>query len=189
MGTRGIWGFRKNGIDKFQYNQFDTYPNGLGKEIIELLQNTSIGNLNKICDEIIIVSEEIPPTDEQIKECYEFLNTTVSTGDPKEWYCLLREAQGNPNAYKDGLKYMEEAGDFIKDSLFCEYGYVINLDENKFEYWKGYQKKPQKGNRYGEKSEDGYYPCKLALSIHLSDIQDNVIKTDDLIQKMEGCNE
>ena len=32
--------------------------------------------------------------------------------------------------YLNGLKYMLNGNNFLKDELFCEYGYVINLDEN-----------------------------------------------------------
>ena len=32
--------------------------------------------------------------------------------------------------YLKGLKYMLNGNNFLKNELFCEYGYVINLDEN-----------------------------------------------------------
>jgi hypothetical protein len=31
--------------------------------------------------------------------------------------------------------------------------------------WEGYQKKPDKTNRYGYKKVDNYYPCKLIKEI------------------------
>jgi len=33
MGTRGAYGFRKNGIDKVTYNHFDSYPEQLGESL------------------------------------------------------------------------------------------------------------------------------------------------------------
>ena len=35
MGTRGLYGFRKNGIDKLTYNHLDSYPDWLGKKVVE----------------------------------------------------------------------------------------------------------------------------------------------------------
>ena len=37
MGTRGLWGFRKDGKDKLTYNHFDSYPDCLGHTIVEFL--------------------------------------------------------------------------------------------------------------------------------------------------------
>ena len=59
-----------------------------------------------------------------------------------DWYCLLRHAQGDLNVYKNGLRYMIDNHDFIKDSLFCEYAYIINLDTKRLEFYVGFQKTP-----------------------------------------------
>lgn len=78
--------------------------------------------------------------------------------------------------------------DFIKDSLFCEYAYIINLDDEVLEFWKGFQKTPQKGNRYGTESykpyegcSHEYYPCKLSLTFPLKEIDD----ADKIVEMME----
>ena len=69
---------------------------------------------------------------------------------------------------------MAEANDFIKDSLFCEYGYIINLDDEVLELWVGWQDKPDETNRYGTKKYEGYssdyYPCKLVATYPLNEI-------------------
>jgi hypothetical protein len=59
---------------------------------------------------------------------------------------------------------MTDSNNFIRDSLFCEYAYIINLDTNCLEFWVGFQKEPCENNRYGSRLEDGYddyYPCKM----------------------------
>ena len=170
MGTRGCYGFRKNGVDKLTYNHFDSYPDCLGDTMAEFCQTTSITEMHEIFDKIILVDEHDIPTDTQIKECIEYFNENVSTGSPQDWYCLLRDAQGNPNVYKHGLKYMIDNNNFIKDSLFCEYAYIINLDEECLEFWVGFQKEPDEYSRYGTEKEDGYYPCYLLREFDLSDI-------------------
>ncbi len=84
------------------------------------------------------------------------------SADGMTWYKLLREAQGKMDVYLTGeLRYMIDGIEFIKDSLFCEWAYIINLDNNTLEVWKGFQQSPQKDNRYGTSLEDGYYPCAL----------------------------
>ena len=164
MGTRGLYGFRKNGIDKLTYNHWDSYPDWLGKAVAEFCKKTTIKEMNDIFDRIILVKEGRRPTKAQIDECMPYYNGDVSTQSVDDWYCLLREAQGNPSVYKNGLKYMIDNKDFIKDSLFCEYAYIINLDTQCLEFWLGFQKEPDEHNRYGAETCDNmgkYYPCKM----------------------------
>ena len=169
MGTRGLYGFRKNGIDKLTYNHWDSYPDCLGGHIVEFCKNISIKEMNEIFDKIILVNESKEPTEEQINECMEFYDGSVSTGSVREWYCLLRETQGSLYPYKRGLKYMIDSHEFIKDSLFCEYAYIINLDTNCLEFYVGFQKEPCKSNRYGVEDDRGYYPCKMVAYYALDD--------------------
>lgn len=176
MGTRGLYGFRKNGIDKLTYNHYDSYPDYLGQIMVEFCKTTSIEEMNEIFDRIILVAENSTPTQEQITECIEFYDEGVSTGKVEDWYCLLREAQGNPNVYKHGLKYMVDNQNFIKDSLFCEYAYIINLDTECLEFWVGFQKEPDENNRYGTEVDDGYYPCKLLEEYSLGEINESLVE-------------
>lgn len=169
MGTRGLYGFRKNGIDKTTYNHWDSYPDCLGHTMVEFCKETSITEMNEIYDKLVLVEEGSKPTKKQIGECIEFYNDGVSTGNIEDWYCLLRKAQGNPNVYKHGLKYMIDNHEFIKDSLFCEYAYIINLDTSCLEFWVGFQKEPYDGNRYGTEDDRGYYPCKMVAYYALDD--------------------
>ena len=66
---------------------------------------------------------------------------------------------------------MIDSQNFIKNSLFCEWGYIINLDDNTLEIWKGFQQKSQKNNRYGCEKWEGYYPCKNIKKIKLEEIK------------------
>ena len=161
MGTRGLYGFRKNGEDKLTYNHFDSYPDWLGSKVVEFCKETSIEEMNKIFDNIILVDENAKPTRTQIVECIKYYDDSVSKQSVEDWYCLLRNTQGDLNVYKDGLQYMIDNQEFIKDSLFCEYAYIINLDTNCLEFYLGFQKKPCISNRYGTDDDNGYYPCKM----------------------------
>ena len=190
MGTRGTYGFRKNGEDKLTYNHWDSYPASLGYKVVEFCKNHSIKEMNNIFDKIVMVNERDIPTEEQIKECIEngFSNFGVSSGRKDDWYCLLRNCQGDLECLanvKDHA-YMTTSGDFIKDSLFCEYAYIINLDDNVLEFYKGFQEEPQEGNRYGTEPYKGYkskyYPCKLSLTFPLDEIE-NVYKIVEMMEE------
>jgi len=189
MGTRGTVGFRKNGVDKLMYNHYDSYPSGLGAQVVEFLKETSVADISEIFDKIIMIDGETKPTAEQIEHCKEWTDLTVSEQSTGDWYCLLRDAQGELGAFKKGLRYMLEANTFIKDSLFCEYGYIVNLDDEVLEFWVGYQEKPQEGNRYGTEKDGDYYPCRLVKTYPLDDFTNNNNSLDYVADMDEALNE
>ena len=192
MSTRGLYGIRKNGVDKCTYNHSDSYPSWLGRKVLNFCANNTIENLEKFFNKIELVDESSKPTEEQIKKCVEagYYNGVVSTKSVDDWYCLLRNLQGNFDEYQDLIDndevktiFMTDGISFIKDSLFCEYAYIINLDDEVLEFYEGFQKEAQKGNRYGETEEDGYYPCKLVFTISLDEIIEADI--DSMVEQME----
>lgn len=187
MSTRGLYGFRKDGVDKLTYNHFDSYPDCLGETIVKFCKGTSVEELNEIFDKLIMVNEHKKPTKKQINACMPFYDRTVSNQTPDDWYCLLRLAQGAPELYKCGLIYMIDNADFIKDSLFCEYAYIINLDTNELEFWVGFQKTPCEYNRYGTSASDGYYPCKMVSSYPIGEFMNNYT-VDEYVHHMNKKN-
>ena len=183
MGTCGLYGFRKNGIDKTTYNHFDSYPDGLGADILKFIRNHSNAAMNEFYDNIIMVDEHAKPSAEEIKRCIanRTVDLSVSNQSYDDWYCLLRNIQGDLEAlYQWEFPYMTDCSDFIKDSLFCEFAYIINLDTNVLEYYEGFQETPQEGNRYGTTDDRGYYPCKLVAEIPLETIK-NANSVSDII--------
>lgn len=196
MGTRGLYGIRKGGVDKCTYNHFDSYPDGLGADVLQFCATHSEEQISKLFDLIEIFNTKVPPTEEQKRMCKQngYVDLTVSNRTDEDWYCLLRELQGNIRAWDEALKQdakipMEDDKDFIKDSLFCEYGYIINLDTHYLEFWLGFQNEPDPNNRYGAEiyhdySED-YYPCKLVGEFKLSDISTHNV--DEFIDMMKRC--
>lgn len=174
METRGVYGIRKEGQDKLTYNHYDSYPEWLGQQVYDFIHSTSIEEMHEIFDRIVLVKESSDPTEEQIEMCKKYTNLSVSGRSFKDWYCLLRDTQGNLEVYKDGLKYMVDSQNFIKDSLFCEYGYIINLDDNTFEVYEGFQEVPN-NNRYACDPNRGYYNCRLLIAYPLNNIPVNWI--------------
>jgi hypothetical protein len=168
MGTRGCYGFRKNGIDKLTYNHYDSYPSGLGSDVVKFCKETSLKEMSQIFDRIMLVDQSSVPDFDQIAECKKYCDLSVSSCSEKDWYCLLRGAQGDLNVYKNGLRYMLDDCGFIKDSLFCEYAYIINLDTKRLEFYVGFQRVPDETNRYGTEDDRGYYPCKMVSTYSLN---------------------
>ena len=126
MGTRGAFGFRKNGVDKIMYNHWDSYPDYLGKVILEFCSSTKVDEINDMFDKIEMVDEYSKPSKEQITFCVDnnIYNSTVSNCSVDDWYCLLREEQGNLELIRDIIRknnkaYMIDNASFLKDSLFA----------------------------------------------------------------------
>ena len=172
MGTRGTYGFRKNNVDKTTYNHFDSYPSGLGKQISEFFADADLVKLGEVFDSIQLVKHDDIVTEDIAETIPAELSNFNVNGGKKTFYCYLRNAQGDLSAYLKGLKYMIDNHDFITDSLFCEWGYIVNLDTGKLEVWRGFQKSPTEGNRYGTThDEGGYYPCKMVAEFTQEEIK------------------
>jgi hypothetical protein len=186
MGTRGVFGFHKDGVDKIMYNHYDSYPTDLGEQVQEFIKKHNVGELDIIFDRIVMIGGDNIPNLIQIEECEPYTDLSVSSKSTADWYCLLRKAQGDLEAYADGLKYMIEGADFLKDSLFCEWGYVINLTTRRLEIYRGFQKKPQENRYKVMKSEGGYFNCALIREVPLTQVKNfDMQKFEDEISQSE----
>lgn len=184
MSTRGLWGFRKNGRDMLTYNHSDSDPSWLGKQISKFISDLTDEELGKFPDMLEPVDEDKPAAAEHTRLCKELgvADFDVASRKETDYYCLLRGAQGNFPFYEGLVKNPPEclkgnklpfiiSNSFIQDSLYCEYAYIINLDEKRLEFWKGFQKKPDKGNRYGTEASDGFYPCRMVKAYEFDQIR------------------
>ena len=174
MGTRGSIGVIYKKEYKGTYNHFDSYPSGLGIEVVDFCNMVTKENgwdtFKENFSKIEFINDKKPPTPEQIEMYKEYADLNVSNQSYEDWYCLLRNVQGAESfqeIYKGKLFHLSDGSNFIKNSLFCEYAYIINLDDMKIEFYQGFQKESQKGNRFGETPDDEYYPCKLVTSCSL----------------------
>lgn len=200
MSTRGVYGFRKNGQDKLSYKHCDSYPEWLGRRITEAIQQLPTERLNDLYDHIKMVSEGDDPGDVIRRMVTRVVPKTDYDLEGDDWYWTLHEFQGrldllNELYEQSGIAYMTESRDFITDSLFCEFGYIINLDTEMLEFWVGFQHKPQLGNRYGEKPtyksyrEKQYYPCALKGQWPLDDVRRDPNACVAKMVEIEGAEE
>jgi len=179
MGTRGAYGFRINGKDKITYNHYDSYPSYLGSSILGFIEETPIEDMKSIAEKItLIINQDAAPSEQDISRYKDFMDLEVSKQSEKDWYCLLRKAQGNLNIYKNpSFLHMIDNHDFLLDSLFCEWAYIINLDEKALEIYTGFNKNRHAKGRYASgkdpQSDKDYYGVALVVSIPLSALKED----------------
>ena len=177
MGTRGACGFYSQGTEKVTYNHYDSYPVGLGNQMIEYLdtKDRDIDEIRKDFDKIQLVKETSRPSKKQIKICRNagLSDLTVSDKEITDWYCLMRLAQGDlPQNVQSGL--MIDSREFLYDSLFCEWAYIINIDNSLLEVYKGDQKSAGEGrysNRKSSNSLSEYYGVTLVAELDIKEIK------------------
>lgn len=194
MGTRGVYGFRIGGQDKVMYNQYDSYPECLGAAVAEFAQRIPVDGLKRIAQRLTLVSAEIEPTEAQIQTCRKWgtINLGVSFQSEQDWYCLLREAQGDLELWEQGLPFILDGQDFLSDSLFCEWAYIINLDDEVLEVYRGFNKDPFAPGRYTgvwvqRAAGDAYQGVKLVKNFPLWVLAGLTI--DQVVKIMESESE
>jgi hypothetical protein len=106
MGTRGLYGYKIDGETKITYNHYDSYPSGLGKDTVKYIVTHSM-------QDMITAAKKI----EMVEDLDDF------------YYNKLRYHQGCLNCYHNDVDVMIDNRNFLEDSLFCEWAYIINLDE------------------------------------------------------------
>ena len=167
MGTRGFLGFVADGHETIIYNHCDSYPDGLGAAVLAYAKSVSDwAEVRTKAAAIVHVSDDLPPTDEQIAELDRYMNRSVGERrDRPDWYQLLRETQGDPSAVLEA-GYAEHDPDWPGNSLFCEWGYLLDLDSESLEVYAVFQSGSQPQGRFGNraKAHDGYGPVRLVAS-------------------------
>jgi len=142
MGTAGAFGFICDEKYYILYNHWDSSPENLGKIFLDFIKYVNSGDgwarLKKNCRQIEVVDPfSIPTADQKIKY-QKYANLGVSKQTLDDWYCLLRNLQNGNYFYElyvGKVKHMVNSAEFLTD-IWCEYGYVIDLDQLKAVFWK-----------------------------------------------------
>ncbi len=177
MSTRGAYGFRSGGKDYVSYNRSNSYPDYLGEEILKQCKELLKGGMDKLKKSIFsirLVREKKKPTKTDIKNLKPYTELSVGARETSDWYCLTRGLQGNLiKNIQSG--YMMDSANFLLDSIWCEWAYIINLDDNIFEIYKGFVKSKGIG-RYDcikiDEEKDEYYGVKLMATFPLDKINE-----------------
>lgn len=199
MGTRNLSMVVKDGEYKVvKYCQWDGYPSGQGAWLLDFLKerfdkdifvkklnNIELIDANRLKE--LWVSCGASPDDHLV-------SFEVSEKFSKEYPSLHRDMGGadlfdyilNSNNDNPVLIYNDdEEINFAANSLFCEWAYVVDLDKNTFEVYKGFNKtKLEEGERFyhlNSLCKNGYYPVKLVKSYSL----DSLPYEEDFINDLE----
>ena len=185
MGTRHLICVQKDGEYKVaQYGQWDGYPSGQGLRCLSFLREDMVR----------------PVFDEKVSACFwldeEALKRQwVECGaEPDaEWVGIdvgdLHAERFPENSRDTGARILWVVQDsekplgltdnlsFAGDGLFCEYAYVIDLDQDTFEVYKGFsEEKPDGTGRFDDlepykaHGDTLYYPVTLLAGFDLDDL-------------------
>ena len=177
MGTRNLTMVVLDKKTKVaQYGQWDGYPAGQGKTILEFLRSADMDKFRKAIEETRFATEgEITKLNENIEKTGKF---------PEEF---SRDAGGKilDMILSKGVRLLVNNEGFAKDSLFCEWAYVVDLDENTLEVYQGFNKQPLKeGERFFpvDTPNAEYHPVRFVGSVSLTDLP----STEDFINRFEN---
>jgi hypothetical protein len=181
MGTRHLIAVVHEGEYKVaQYGQWDGYPSGQGAGVLNFLQEKMDRALfeEKLKNVSFITQEELT-------------QRWVDAGaDPGSSFVTLQVASTMQARYpensrdtgSDILAIIQDADrpikivnslDFAGDSVFCEWGYVVDLDKNTFEVYKGFNEIPltESDRFYGiPSSNDNHHAIRLLKSFDLNNL-------------------
>lgn len=161
-----------------QYGQWDGYPSGNGLIVLEFLKNrlkskraNALFRKNLKAASLLSTEAELEALDKEIKakgitqwwQVYPHLSRDMGAK-------ILEYVLDQP----PGLKLKGEIA-FAADSLFCEWAYVVDLNEGNLEVYKGWQKAPHEEGRFcdfprTDNVHKDYYPIRLMMTYPLDDL-------------------
>lgn len=186
MGTRNLTMLIQDHETKIsQYGQWDGYPEGQGLTILSFLNGKeNIEKLKQILPKIRFENEQ------DIKEKKEF---SKSIGAREGWVNVSQSELYDQKYPLDSrnlggaileklLEYQNEAEivlvdseKFAADSLFCEWAYVVDLDNNTLEVYRGFNESglTSKDRFYHlHKVHQQFYPIKILKTFSLNQLPD-----------------
>jgi len=145
MGTRNLTVVQLDGEYKVaQYGQWDGYPSGQGKTVLDFLNKmlkTKTGRKKfekKLRAAKFATDEDIDEVNARIKK--EFPNGGWQPHLPQYTRDTAAEILQWIADQEPGVKLQNQLS-FAADSLCCEYAYVIDLDTDRLEVYKGFNKR------------------------------------------------
>lgn len=174
MGTRGFVGFVVDGVEKLTITAGDSYPGSGGVEILSWLTahradltDTRPDGIPERARALRLVPASFEPDDpadlDRVRDALrdgpyaDFADESVEEVLAFAAYDLGTLLRGGTAV--DGT-------DFPLDSLFCEWGYLIDLDGRTFDVYRGFQTSPPTAGRFTGRppAYAGHYPVALVAS-------------------------
>lgn len=187
MGTRHLTAIVVDGQYKVaQYGQWDGYPTAAGKTIRNALQRALSDDFEDFVEKVRATREI---SDQEVQDRFdntgiEAFRTQYPQLSRDMGYKIVDHILNQPPGVEVN-HYLS----FASDSLFCEYAYIIDLDNNTLEVYKGFNTEPvDTTERFytAEPNSGGYYPVKLWKVFALNELPN---EKDFLAQLPEGEDE
>lgn len=180
MGTRHCIIIRHEGENKVaQYGQWDGYFEGQGLKLLNILKSDEF-SLEKLKRELEDV--EFFKTDEELQDYIQEKSGVdlkgkrgipLSEAEKIEEYAPEVDRSTGADILHlvhDGkAKKLKDSSDFIYERLFCEFFYIIDLDEGKFESYMNVWE----GNVNSEETDEDKKGFEAGFSFDLSDLPDS----------------
>ena len=179
MGTRSLIMVVRDKTPKVaQYSQYEGEPNVTGIKILQFLSKANltefkeklnhvkftnddkINEINKELDSIC--SNDLECVIKYLKDNYPFITHDIGAS-------ILQSIM---DSTEDEI-WLVDRSDFAANSLFCEWGYVVDLDKNTFEIYEGFQENPLDQTerfKYLEKTDCEYFPISLFEEYDLNNL-------------------
>lgn len=152
MGTRHLIVVKKDNKNSIaQYGQWDGYPEGQGRDILRFLQDKKA--VNKLRESLSKIRFIDGKRDKDFLDSYDKnapkWSNDLDNRTPEQirWFetYMTRDLGANilsniANSEDNEILLRNET-EFAKDTLFCEYAYIIDFDKNTYEvYEDGFEK-------------------------------------------------
>lgn len=163
MGTRGYVGFRMYEQDTGVYNGMDSYPTGLGCEMMCFVKD--VQSIQDLRHAVVFIIPGEDGTD------------IINNGDD-----LLNAISNHTSIHQIEI---EDSTCFLADSLLCEWAYIINLDSNNLEVYKGFNNDPHAKGRYAHLHDEyltNTSSCGVALVLELPFDKIKAMTNDQIIK-------
>lgn len=156
-----------------QYGQWDGYPGGAGADILDFLRRVNLAEFRRKLSNVYFADES------EVERLYRMGLPQIDRDTGPD---ILRLIMLNHEPMP-----LYDYSDFAGNSLFCEWAYVINLDDSVLEVYEGFNKADLSPNErfYDtpcEKNGFGYKQVRFAQSWLL----DALPETDDFVRVLEG---
>lgn len=185
MGTRHLIAVIVDGQPKMaQYGQWDGYPSGQGQNIVDFLRSADLDlfTAHMRAAHIETEDERNARYTEAGHDGGQWVRSDVSERIRERWPHLTRDSGAETLPYILATAEPVLQGsewEFGNDSLFCEWAYVVDLDERVFEVYKGFQHAAHNEGRWASgtpkpcASGDNYYPVRMVAKWAIGDIPDD----------------
>lgn len=183
MGTRHLTCVIKDGDFRVaQYGQWDGYPDGQGANILAFLAEADMGRFNDRIRQCVWMSDA------------EFEKNYNEMGFPADGFLNMEQAEAYKRAFPmfsrdlgseilraiydvegDDDIQLRDSRSFATESLFCEWAYVIDLDREVLEVYKGFNSDPNANSGVfagipRQTDDERYHTVTLVKSYPLNDL-------------------